>query len=101
MKRLIIAALLCGVASLGLAQKTTTTTVTTTTINGSDTTKTTSTTTNKTKVTFGNMSDFRAKRDSMRHNRKPSGFNFGLTFSRFAQERFFKLSLMEIKQRGF
>ncbi len=81
MKRLIIAALLCGVASLGLAQKTTTTTVTTTTINGNDTTKTTSTTTNKTKVTFG--TDFRAKRDSMRHDRKRSGFNFGFTFSRF------------------
>ncbi|MGF7081862.1 outer membrane beta-barrel protein [Mucilaginibacter sp. UYCu711] len=84
MKRLIIAALLCGVASLGLAQKTTTTTVTTTTINGSDTTKTTSTTTNnKTKVTFGNMNDFKTRRDSMRRDRKPSGFNFGITFSRF------------------
>ncbi|MBC7399709.1 MAG: outer membrane beta-barrel protein [Mucilaginibacter sp.] len=82
MKRLIIAALLCGVASLGLAQKTTTTTVTTTTING-DTTKTTKTTTNKTQITFGHMSDFKAKRDSMRHDRKPSGFNFGITFSRF------------------
>jgi hypothetical protein len=83
MKRLIIAALLCGMANIGFAQKTTTTTVTTTTINGSDTTKTTSTTTNRTKVTFGHMSDFKAKRDSMRHDRKASGFNFGLTFSRF------------------
>ncbi|MES2378606.1 MAG: outer membrane beta-barrel protein [Bacteroidota bacterium] len=82
MKRLIIAALLCGVASLGLAQKTTTTTVTTTTING-DTSKTTKTTTSKTQITFGHMSDFKAKRDSMRRDRKPSGFNFGITFSRF------------------
>jgi len=79
MKRLIIAALLCGAASPGFAQTTTTVTTTTTTVNGNDTT--TSTTKKTTKVKFG---DFRAHRDSvMRHDAKPSGFNFGITFSRF------------------
>jgi hypothetical protein len=81
MKRLFIAALLCGAASLGFAQtKTTTVTTTTTTYNGTDSTK--NVVTKKTTVKVG-MGDFRAHRDSVIHDKKSSGFNFGLTFSRF------------------
>ncbi|MCC8424206.1 outer membrane beta-barrel protein [Mucilaginibacter sp. UR6-11] len=77
MKRLMIAALLCGAANLGFAQKVTTVT-TTTTINGKDTIVSTTTDTKvKPRLVF------KAMRDSLRHNRKSSGFNFGLTFARF------------------
>lgn len=68
MKRLLIAALLCGAASLSFAQTTTTITTTTKTFDGKDTITTTK------KITRVNR------------NRKPaksSGFNFGITFSRF------------------
>jgi len=115
MKRLILAALLCGAVSLGLAQtKTTTVTTTTTTYNGTDSIK--NVVTKKTTVKIG-MGDFRAHRDSVMHNKKASGFNFGLTFSRFdlglttlidngsftlsPKKRFFKLPFLEIEQRGF
>ncbi len=83
MKRLLMVAVLCGMASLGFAQRTETTTVTTTVIDtlkdGQTTTKTT--TVKKTSVSFG---DFKSRRDSLRRKEnKASGFNFGLTFSRF------------------
>jgi hypothetical protein len=66
MKRLILAALLCGLATLGFAQTTTT---------DSATTKK-----DKIKVSRGN---FRPDRDILHKNKKTSGFNIGLTFSRF------------------
>jgi len=69
MKRLLIAALLCSAASLGFAQ-TTTTETTTTTVNGTDTTV------KKTSVKIENAK-------TKHHSSKPSGFNFGVTFSRF------------------
>ncbi|MDB4924759.1 PorT family protein [Mucilaginibacter sp.] len=78
MKRLLIAALLCGAATISIAQTKTTTVTTTTITNGTDTI----TTTKKTRVKVS-MGDFRAHRDSMRNDKKPTGFNFGITFSRF------------------
>jgi hypothetical protein len=78
MKRLLMAALLCSAASMGFAQ--TTTTTITTVIDTLKDGQTTTVTTKKT-VTIG---DFKSRRDSLRRrDRKPSGFNFGLTFSRF------------------
>jgi len=68
MKRLLVAALLCSMASLGLAQKTTTVTTTTKTFNGKDTVTTVKTTTTT---------------ERKHHSEKSSGFNFGVTFSRF------------------
>lgn len=83
MKRLLLAAVLCGVAATSFAQRTETTTTTTTVIDtlndGQTTSKTT--TVKKTTVSFG---DFKTRRDSLRRkDNKASGFNFGLTFSRF------------------
>lgn len=93
MKRLLIAALLCGITSLGFAQKTTTTKTTTTVIttstNYGDTTvniKDSVTTVKKVKhVGFTIGSKVTPKDDSLRRakDRKPNGFNFGLTFARF------------------
>jgi hypothetical protein len=79
MKRLLLAALFCIITGHGFAQ--TTTTTSTTVIDTLKDGKTTTVTTKKTTVTIG---DFKSRRDSLRHrDRKPSGFNFGLTFSRF------------------
>jgi hypothetical protein len=71
MKRLILAALLCGVATLGFAQTTTTAT-----------TDSVTTTTKKSKIKIS-MGDFKAKRDSMHKEKKSSGVDFDITFSRF------------------
>ncbi|HWZ35701.1 MAG TPA: outer membrane beta-barrel protein [Mucilaginibacter sp.] len=68
MKRLLMAALLCSVASLGFAQATTTVTTTTKTFNGKDTITTVKKTTTV---------------ETKHHSEKSSGFNFGVTFSRF------------------
>jgi hypothetical protein len=79
MKRLLMAAVLCSIATLGFAQ--TTTTTTTTVIDTLKDGTTTTVTHKKTTVTIG---DFKSRRDSLRRrDSKPSGFNFGLTFSRF------------------
>lgn len=77
MKRLLIAILLCSATIPGVAQTKTTVTTTTTTAGDS-----TTTITKKTKVKVS-MGDFRSRRDSIHQNRQKSGFNFGLTFSRF------------------
>jgi len=65
MKRLILAALLCGLATLGFAQKDT------------DSAKTAR---RKIKISMG---DFKAHRDSVLAKRSVSPFSFGITFSRF------------------
>ena len=83
MKRLIFAALFIVAASFSFAQ--TTTTTTTTTVTGKDTTVTTVTSSEKKNrmVTF-KFGDRKAKADSLRNARSAkSGFNFGITFSRF------------------
>ncbi len=94
MKRLLIAALLSGVASFGFAQATkttkTTTTVITTTTNYKDTTITKRDTTitvkeAKSKVLLHIGAPFTPREDSIlaARSRKAKGFNFGLTFARF------------------
>jgi hypothetical protein len=79
MKRLLMAAVLCGIATLGFAQIRTTTTTTVT-----DTLKDGTTTTRSHTKTTVSIGDFKLRRDSLRRkDNKASGFNFGLTFSRF------------------
>jgi len=63
MKRLLLAALLCGVATLGLAQK--------------------NTDTARIVKRNGIIIDLRGRRDSVRAVKSASPFSFGITFSRF------------------